>query len=66
MAKYHFNALDKDSSAGFTETYDANNLEELQKAWNEFKGNVPFSRWYHENTTDDIFDETNLKELGLL
>ena len=63
MAKYHFNALDKDSSASYTETHDANNLGELQEAWNEFKGNVPFSRWYHDNTTDEPEDEANLEEL---
>ncbi len=33
------------------------------EAWNEFKGNVPFSRWYHDNTTDEPEDEANLEEL---
>lgn len=63
MAKYHFNAFDKDSSASYSETHDANDSVELQSAWNTFKENVPFSRWYHDNTADEICDEPNLEEL---
>ncbi len=63
MAKYHFNACDKDSSGQYTETHDAEDLAELQAAWSEFKLNVPFSRWYHDNTTDELADEINLEEL---
>lgn len=63
MAKYHFNALDKDSSASYTETIDAKDLVELKKAWVEFKENVPFPRWYCDNEADDPENEANLGEL---
>lgn len=63
MAKYHFNAFHKDSSASYSETHDANDSVELQNAWNTFKENVPFSRWYCDNTTDEPEDEVHLEEL---
>lgn len=63
MAKFHFNALDKDSSAGFTETHEAENSEELKKAWSEFSERVPFLRWYSDNTTDETADEAMLQEI---
>jgi len=63
MAKYHFNALDKDSSASFSKTIIANDLDELKTAWTEFKENVPFSRWYSDNESDELINEHNLEKL---
>jgi hypothetical protein len=64
MAKYHFVAIDKQSSQTHTATYDANNLAELQEAWNEFQTEVPFDYWSSENSADDPSDEELLAELN--
>jgi hypothetical protein len=57
MGKYHFTAIDKNSSQTHTATYDANNATELQEAWDEFKSEVPFENWRSDNSADEIEDE---------
>jgi hypothetical protein len=52
-------ACDKDSSAGYVKTYDFENKEQFLEAYNEFKEEVPFSRWYVEVESE----ETETEEL---
>lgn len=49
----NFIACDKDSSDCFTRTIRTDSLETLQECWTEFKNDVPFGRWYSDNTMDE-------------
>lgn len=55
-------ALDKDSSASYSETLHFTNKEQFLTQYVEFKDNVPFSRWYAEVDADD---DTELVESWL-
>lgn len=48
-------ACDKDSSGGggYVKTYEFKDKEEFLALYNEFKDEVPFSRWYVEVESDD-------------
>lgn len=61
----NFIACDKDSSDCFTRTVRCESAETLQSAWDEFKNDVPFSRWYSDNTMDEGTpeDESALQDL---
>lgn len=52
-------ACDKDSSAGYVDTLKFENKEQFLERYNEFKENVPFSRWYVEVESE----ETETEEL---
>jgi hypothetical protein len=46
-------ACDKDSSGGYVKTYEFKNKEQFLEAYNEFKEEVPFPRWYVEVESED-------------
>jgi len=50
--KAEFNALDKDSSAGYSKSVIIKDLSQLHKAILEFTDEVPFTRFYIEVTSD--------------
>lgn len=49
-------ALHKDSGASYSETLNFDNKDQFLESYNEFKDNVPFSRWYVEVDADDNTD----------
>ena len=61
----NFIACDKDSSDCFTRTINTDSIEILRKSWDEFKNDVPFGRWYSDNTMDEgtLEEEEALKDL---
>jgi hypothetical protein len=44
-----FIACDRDSGGVFTKTVTVTTHDELEDAWKEFDGSVPFRRWYSDN-----------------
>jgi len=50
-------ACDKDSSAGYVKSYEFKDKEQFLAQYNEFKDEVPFSRWYVEVESEDIATE---------
>lgn len=46
-------ACDKDSSGGYVKKYHFNDQTEFLNLYNEFKEEVPFSRWYVEVQSED-------------
>lgn len=53
---------DKDSSAGYSKTFVFKDKKEFLAQWEEFKAEVPFSRWYPEATSDDDATERLVEE----
>jgi len=51
--KINLHACDKDSSAGYSKTILFENKEDFLEQYNEFKEEVPFSRWYLDLDTDE-------------
>ena len=56
VIRFRLNAFDKDSSASYSESIEANTLKTFQKAVKTFEAIVPFSRFYteHEVTDGDV------------
>lgn len=55
-------ACDKDSSAGYVDTLRFENKEQFLERYNEFKENVPFSRWYVEVESENDEVESWLED----
>jgi len=55
-------ACDKDSSGGYTKTYEFENKGQFLTLYNEFKEEVPFARWYLDVTSNDE-DSTRTENL---
>ena len=51
-------ACDKDSSAGYVKSYEFKDKEQFLTLYNEFKEEVPFSRWYIEVESEEAETET--------
>ncbi len=50
-------ACDKDSSAGYVDTLHFADKEDFLSQYNQYKENVPFSRWYIEVESEDTDTE---------
>lgn len=51
-------ACDKDSSAGYVKTLNFENHDDFLEQYNEFKDEVPFSRWYLDLESEETETET--------
>jgi len=60
-----FIACDKSSSAHYVKSAEVATKEALIAEWKEFEKEVPFKRWYTDNTNDSDNDEVDkwLEEL---
>lgn len=54
-------ACDKDSSGGFVKSYEFENKGQFLAHYNEFKEEVPFSRWYIEVESEDAETEKRVE-----
>ena len=55
-------ACDKDSSGGYVKTYTFKNKGQFLTFYNEFKEEVPFSRWYVEVESENEATEKLVEE----
>jgi hypothetical protein len=46
-------ACDKDSSAGYVKSLEFKNQQDFLNQYNQFKNEVPFSRWYVETESEN-------------
>jgi len=56
------NSFDKDSSAHYSETVQANSQVEFNSVLASFDDTVPFSRFYYDNETEEYEDQATLHE----
>ena len=54
-----FNAFDKNSSDSHSRFVEFETFEELKEEWDQFVAEVPFSKWYDDNTNESGEDEVD-------